>query len=157
MKNLIFIFSSLLFLIITGCYSPGYVNPDKYSSLISIHEYKGQSKDELYDQCESWVAREFNKANEVIQYRNKEDGQIICRGISSISSICNRRFSFTAILDVKEERVRIRYEAIQPESTPACGGPDMTYKWDEVKDCIDTMSEDLHKYIIHGDMKGSDW
>lgn len=68
---------AILILLILSLNSIGQ-EPLTYTEVIKVDSV---SKDELYNRAKLWLIYAFNSANHVIQYDNKEEGQIIGKAI----------------------------------------------------------------------------
>ena len=103
-------------------------------ALVQIKECPGLSKQQIYSRALSWIARSYNSANDVIQLKDPDAGQIVCKGLGSARFDVGftRSFRYTLIVDVKEEKLRVRFENILSERVGEVAGPDMKYQWDEV-------------------------
>ena len=113
-----------------GCVSTR-LSLEHQEATASIKEFPEIEKNELFARALNWVARTYNSANNVIQLKDPEGGQIICKGLGSASFDFGftRYFSYTMIIDIKEGanggKMRIRYENITAETVGGRAGPEM--------------------------------
>jgi hypothetical protein len=82
-----------------------------------IKDFPGLMKEDLYKKSLNWVARAYNSANNVIQLKDEEAGQIICKGEYCLMLLLSYAFyNYTLIIDVKNEKLRVRIENINPRA-----------------------------------------
>lgn len=118
-------------------------------SLDKIKEFSDLKKDELYKRSLNWVARTYNSANDVIQLKDPEAGQLICNGVGSITVfLYTGYFRYTMIIDLKDSKIRIRYENIQSEPDGQGEALDMNSYWGSVEKYFNGLSESLFMSII---------
>lgn len=79
-KSILIAVCSIVLLI--GCAGSLIPTVQQHQSLEKIQVMNGMTKDELYKKSLSWVARNYNSANDVIQLKDQENGQIICKGLA---------------------------------------------------------------------------
>lgn len=110
------------------------VSSEYESQLSEIKDFPGMTKDQLYDLALNWVTRSYNSANDVIQLKDKENGQIICRGIGKwpMDLGIKRGFRYTMIIDIKDEKLRTRFENVTSERIGDTAGPNMSMQWKHV-------------------------
>lgn len=80
-----------------------------------VYNIQGVKKAVIYEKSQQWIAENFGKAKEVIQYKNLDEGRIIAKGISNIQprgDMYSRGFYFTWVIDIKDERIRVEYKNI---------------------------------------------
>lgn len=61
-------------------------------------------------------------------------------------------FTYTMIIDIKENKIRIKYENIQADTQ----GADLNYSWVEIKEYLGNIQSNLQKVIIE-DSNDKDW
>ncbi|MFW1954318.1 DUF4468 domain-containing protein [Acinetobacter guillouiae] len=94
-----------------------------YQGLTEIVEINGKNKDQIFEDSRVWIAKNFNSANDVIQYADKSSGQIIAKGITGLTCLpemgklqcmgySSIRFAFTLIIDVKDNKARLKVENV---------------------------------------------
>jgi len=108
-----------------------------------------------FDKARLWVANTFRSAQNVIQYENRQEGKLLCKGLFAITSTgmgmsgtIHRDqagyVSFTMEISIKDDRCRIRaydfmHDAVYSggnleNAKPACGGTWMTAKtWHSIQ------------------------
>jgi hypothetical protein len=78
-KNVIL---ALILTLFAGCASIKMVDIDQYQKIVTAD---GKSKDDLYFLANRWFAETFRSAEDVIQYHNKDYGNITGKGILTYS------------------------------------------------------------------------
>lgn len=69
------------------------------------------SAEELYDRARVWVTRNYVSANEVIQLDDKDNKQLIVKGVFTGSYLLNKVWLYhTLEIRTKEGRYQIRYD-----------------------------------------------
>ena len=126
--------------------------------LVKIKTIPGVTQDELFSRSLSWAARTYNSANDVIQLKDQINGQIVCRGLGSAPMDMGfvRHFRYTMIIDIKEDRIRVRYENIRSEDVGRSAGPDMHYTWKYIENYFHSLSDDLFSSLSKY-KKEKDW
>lgn len=119
--------------------------PEQESSLQSITEFPGYTKAVLFNKCLSWAARSYNSSNDVIQLKDLETGQIVCKGMAkdTFDIGFTRYFTYTLLIDVKEGKIRIRFENINSRAVNGIGGPDIALSWDTISSNLTNVSKSL--------------
>jgi hypothetical protein len=131
---------------------------ERQQSIGKTKEFPDLNKTELYNRSLSWVARTYNSANDVIQLKYPESGQIICKGLGSAAFDFGfkRYFRYTMIIDIKDGKIRTRYENIQSEAVGQVAGPDMDIQWETVQNYFKTLNEELFAGITTAE-KDKNW
>ena len=84
-----------LTLILSSCMPVLVSLPEQEKQVTYVKEFPGITKDELYNKALSWVAINYNSANDVVQLKDKAEGRIICKGTGSFfSMLYNRYFNY---------------------------------------------------------------
>jgi hypothetical protein len=124
---------------------------EQQKALEKIKEFQGISKSDLFNRSMNWVARAYNSANNVIQLKDQENGQIVCKGIGSAPCALGvvRYFRYTQIVDIKDGKIRIRYESIESDNRPGLAGPNMSMEWNYVEPFFNKTTDDLFASIIN--------
>ncbi len=111
MKNifkLIFWFSPLLVILSCAGQMPLPQNEVVYQEVIEI---SGKTKEELYENSLKWMAEIFNSSKAVIQYQNKDNGEIIGKGILPVKyTFAPVNTNFTLIIEIKDEKIRMTFK-----------------------------------------------
>jgi hypothetical protein len=84
--------------------------PDQltYSEIIELPNI---TQDELYIKANSWFVDNFNDAESVIQFQDKEAGKLMGKYVTSAKmSIYNYRIKSTIQIDLKENKVRVTFK-----------------------------------------------
>lgn len=124
--------------------------PDQEKSLTKVQEFPGMKKAELFNKSVQFLARTYNSANDVIQLKDPETGTIICKGMGSFYSmvVLNQcYFSYTFIIDVKDAKIRTRFENIHTESVGNSGAADVNYFWDSIVEKLSEVQSGLFASI----------
>ena len=80
-----------------------------------IIEVQG-TKSELYRLANEWMAKSFVDSSEVIQYRDKDEGIIVGRGITKQPiGLITFNFWYSLTVEVKENKARVTIEDIYGE------------------------------------------
>jgi hypothetical protein len=79
----------------------------KYEKVITVPDAK---KDELYIKANAWMVKEFNSAESVIEFQDKESGKIMGKFTHSMSDAYSYTTKQTLSIDVQDGRARIRIE-----------------------------------------------
>ena len=124
---------------------------DQQNALDKIKDFSGLTKADLFNRTLNWVARAYNSANNVIQLKDQENGQVICRGVGSAPCALGvvRYFKYTQIIDIKDGKIRVRYENIESERRPELAGPNMSMEWNYVEPFFNKTTEDLFTSILN--------
>lgn len=136
--KLLFLTTGILLLALTGCMTTT-VSLEEQEKLQRIVELPGHSKTEIYNDSIEWFARSYNSANNVVQLKDPEVGKIIGRGSGYIDFGLGTGgyYSYTIIVDIQEERMRIRYENINSDSM------NMDYWWKNISENLELHTESL--------------
>lgn len=89
-------------------------SPIEERSLQKVHEIK-LSKNEIYDRALEWMAQTFVDSKAVIELKDKENGKIIGKGMSSFNVdsgliLVPIPCRFTLILEAKDNKYRTTYD-----------------------------------------------
>jgi len=158
MKKFLLVLLAMLMLSFIGC-ATMQANQGQEKSLDQVQNFPGMKKDVIFSKSLSFIARKFNSANDVIQLKDPVAGQIICKGIGSIPDLIlgnsmPRAFSYTMIIDVKDNKIRTRFENITSQKIGDVMGPDMALQWNDVKSYFLDMKGQL--YLAIGSAKSDD-
>jgi hypothetical protein len=142
---------------IAGCVST-IPKPEQEKSTGSIKEFPELNKTELYKRSLTWVARTYNSANDVIQLKDPDAGQIICRGMgkAAFDFGIQRHFSYTMIIDIKDGKIRTTFEHVQSEMVGEVAGPNMDLQWETVANYFKDLNENLFT-AIDGAKQDKNW
>lgn len=81
MKKTNFIFGIILVLMTSlNCYAQEYEMKEK--TIIGVFDIEGKSKTEIFGSINKWIALNYNSAQNVVQLKDKESGNIIVKGIN---------------------------------------------------------------------------
>lgn len=85
----------------------------EYTDVITADGY---SKDDLYIQARSWMAKNFKNANEVIQMDDKEAGRIIGKGVVMLSNASTFGWiNYTLEIQLKDGRYKYSISNVRHE------------------------------------------
>ncbi len=81
---------------------------DKIKVIILEHS---QEKDIAYNRLMVEIAKTYRSSNDVIQYEEKESGNIICRGMERVlKQIVYIHIFYTMAITVRDEKIRFEFE-----------------------------------------------
>lgn len=149
---------------------------------IKVIQLDSSTKDNNFNKSKLWVANAFKSAQDVIQYENREEGKLVCKGLIAIKSTGMGmggtihwsqagNVLFTLEMGVKDDRCRIRIYDLthQAENAggnlnnikPSCGTLSMTLKtWNSVKiQALENVNDIISEYeaALNKESKGDDW
>lgn len=113
-----------ILLVLSGCAG---MQPAKESSIESVVDVPGRTKEQIYVATKIWIAETFHSAKAVIENDDKEAGRVIGNGI--IAYPCNGigcfgkegwKIGFTMRVDTKDQKFRLTFSNItfiMPPST----------------------------------------
>ncbi|ORL45380.1 hypothetical protein IIF7_11178 [Zunongwangia atlantica 22II14-10F7] len=121
MKKLI----TIITLILTSITANAQEYTNQTKSITGIFQAEGKNKDEIFENINKWIALNYNSAQDVIQMNDKDGGNIIVKGINSITYKNNikelypnnkfiaetitNKFNHTIEVNIKENKYRIIY------------------------------------------------
>lgn len=154
MKRLLMIGS--LILIFTGCSTIGDIEPDR-SDFTYEYEFPGVEQDELYQESLRYVSRAFESAQDVIQYENAEEGELIGNGTISYDGgwgtgtwVHDLRFSINIL--TRDERVQIRFDNLEGYGTDGWGEKEYrTFNEEQYRnaqDRLESIAEDYYDSVM---------
>ncbi len=158
MKKLLLLCTAFLMLIFfAGCES-GQVTQDQLKSLENVKEFPGLKKDYLYNKSLTFVARTYNSANAVIQMRNPETGEIICRGVGEFKNAIGMPFWFdyTFLIDARDGRIRTRFEGISGKQVGNSQGFNAGYYWKDISATLEKLRTEYYASIASS-KKDDNW
>lgn len=132
----------------------------EYQRIVDIPNVK---QDAIYEKSRQWVAKNFQSANAVIQYQDKETGSIIGKGNAKIPCssgiICldgsSQHLEFTFQVDSKDNRARISFSDIGISHKSANAGigtfsfkPSKESEKVQAKKTLDDIVDRLSKDIV---------
>ena len=156
LKTMMLFVFVLLFL--SGCIPAKVMTKEQEQSLQRIKDFSGLDKTELFKRTNNWIARNYNSANDVIQLSDPEAGQIICRGISggTFDLGFTRYVSYTMVIDIKDERMRLSFENLLSIEHRGVNGPDMNRQYSGVVRIFDELSSRIFDEIVNPS-RDTDW
>jgi hypothetical protein len=85
------------------------VVPPEERQLQKVHEIN-MTKNEIFDKTLEWMAQSFTDSKAVIELKDKENGKIIGKGVTTFTNVvavipCR----FTMIVDIKDNKYRTTY------------------------------------------------
>lgn len=145
-----------LVMVLSSCMPVLVASPEQEKQVIYVKELPGISKDAIYKKALTWVAINYNSSNDVVQLKDQEQGQIICQGMGSfVSMLYDRYFNYTLIIDIKEEKIRLRFENIISKKVRNVSGPDVNWQWNDLKKYFDNLSNSIFEGLNEESSK--DW
>lgn len=134
----------------TGCaviFPPMEATAKQAESLQAVHEFEGLSQADLYERSLAWSltrpdlrCRDLDAAKEMVY----------CDGLGSapMDFGFERPFYYDMMIDVKDGRVRTRFEDIWgPYDSTTIAGPNMKLQWHHVRGYFDRLKADLFQFI----------
>lgn len=88
----------------------------EFSEVIEINN----AKNKLYANAKEWIAKTFGDYKEVIQFEDANDGKLIMKGMSDVSSESNgsnESLSFTITIECKDKKYRYRINDVLVHQT----------------------------------------
>ncbi len=106
--KIVLVISILLF--ISGCAAlHGPKAPESEKSVESIVSLDGKSKDDIYISANGWFVDNFNSAESVIQFQDKDAGKIMGKYTFEVQeSTYFFRIKSTISIDIKDNKARMR-------------------------------------------------
>jgi hypothetical protein len=83
------------------------LNENERIEFIEVIEVPGKTQDELYISAKTWIAEDYNSANDVIQMDEKKAGKVIVKGIYSYTNWIKYKLHHILKIYVKENKARI--------------------------------------------------
>lgn len=147
----------LLMLAATALFGCGGYNviPQQELDTTRIFDVPNQKKDQLFEKSKIWIAKTFKSAKSVIEYENKENGNIIGNGAIRVfvnGGITPVDITFTMEEDIKDGRVRVKTTNMRQAQGYAFYEK---YKEPAVLE-ISGLISDLEKYLLQSGSK-QDW
>jgi len=139
------------------------VAPVEDRTVQKVHDI-ALTKNEIYDLSLEWVAKTFIDSREVIELKDKDNGKVIGKGLTSFRGkvgwfSADIPCRFTLILEAKDNKYRTTYTnfvGLWGESQTRVE-PLVEKKYvDAVKAKITLLDDDLHGYLIQSKSK-TDW
>lgn len=157
--NYLVLFTLAATLLVQACVTSTVSTADE-QELTTVLPFSEMPKEEIFDRAIEYIARNYNSADSVIQLSDEDRGQIVARGISysagdSFDFNIKRPFRYTLLIDVKEEKMRIRYENIESVNINGVAGPNMQYQWGSVEESIQLEMASIQQFV--SSQKSSDW
>ncbi len=143
-----------------GCASFESTPSDVLSAPVNYVYDVPMSKGQLFDKSLMWAAQTYGSANDVIQYKDRNTGKIIGKGIGkAYLNLYDRGFSYTFNIDTKDKKVRLSFSNINRHDmvgrAPITGemtqiaGLDVEYLecWNLAKAELDKIAVSYHQYL----------
>lgn len=99
----------LCFFSLTGCVSVPMEGEYEY---VEIIESPGNGKDVLFDKSLKWLAETFKSSKAVIEYQNKDSGEIIGNGSLRVAytAFGSMNTYFTLLIETKDGKLRMTFK-----------------------------------------------
>lgn len=112
-------------ILLTSCAG---MEPAKESSIESVVDIPGRTKDQIYSSTKIWIAENFHSAKAVIEDDDRAAGRVIgngliqypCSGISCLGKE-DWKIGFTMRVDIKDQKFRITFSNIKLSFPPSSG------------------------------------
>lgn len=116
-----FLLLSLSLVTLIGCTTIGDIEPDRDDLTYEL-DFAGVEQERLHEEARRYIARSFTSAQDVIQYENAEEGEIIGNGRTSYdggwgTGISAHELRFSMNVRSREGRVQIRFENLEGYGT----------------------------------------
>lgn len=83
------------------------------STYTQVVEVKN-SKDALFKNAQSWIAKTFGDYKSVIQFEDKEAGRLILKGVTDgVNNIMTKSFRYVITIDTKDNRYRCQIGEVE--------------------------------------------
>jgi len=110
-----FIIILLGLLLLFNCASMQKVPPEE-TQLQKIYELQGMTKYVIFDRILAWIAETCISSKSFVEFKDKENGKIIGKGVTSFLSgngrggIVEIPCRYTMIIDIKDNKIRLTYK-----------------------------------------------
>lgn len=111
---------------LTGCAG---LEPAKESSIESVIDVPGRTKEQIYSATKIWIAETFNSAKAVIEDDDKESGRVIGNGLiqypcSGFACFAKEdwKLGFTMRVDIKDQKFKITFLNLRFSMPPSRSG-----------------------------------
>ena len=154
MNRIIGYFAGVLSVIALASCASMPVAPMEDRSLQKVHDID-MTKNEIYDISLEWMARTFFDNKEVIELKDKDNGKIIGKGITTFNGkigwfSANIPCRFTLIVEAKDNKYRTTYNnlvGLYGESQTRPEPLEQKEYVDAVKAKLAVIDEDLYSYL----------
>jgi hypothetical protein len=153
MKSVCFM---MLGLLLVGCANLTVV-PTEERQLQNVTEIN-LSKNEIFDKTLEWMAQSFTDSKAVIELKDKENGKIIGKGMTSFTNVvANIPCRFTMIVEIKDNKYRTTYNNFVGMWTGA-GSLEVKEEGfiNEVKVNLNLLDKSLYSYLKNS-KSSSNW
>ncbi len=148
--------SVLLFVMISGIL---YALPESEREVVAVFDAPGLTKTQLFERTLEWMALSFGAAQEVIQYKDKDAGKIIGKGITSYGSWLETvDCRYTIVIEMKDNKVRMSFNNFFTKLGAYAGemrSLSNDDNFDTVKGKCNAISENLKTYLSK--KQSSEW
>lgn len=158
MRKRAFILSGLVILFLSSCLTMSEMPQDArtISKIIEVNK----NADLIFVESNLWLSETFKSAEAVIKYSDKEAGIIMGKGIyDKFVGIGTRRYSYSVKIEVKENKVRITFVALNVTADVgqgfSGGSPVVEATWKDLKPFLLKLQRDFENRIATG--TSSDW
>ncbi len=125
-----------------------------------VYPVEGVKKEQLMAKAHQWIAENFGKAKEVIQYKSVPEGKMICKGINRVTlstDIVSRKYFFTWVMEFKNDKILMEYKNIVPLNEGNVIGAEYNgFTKNQIDKQMDAMMKDMIGYIKKGS-KPANW
>jgi len=119
---------------------------------------EGKSSDILYEETLQWMAQTFVSSKAVLEYQNKEHGEIIGNGASYVPYMwLSARTGFLIKIQVKDNKVRVQIShAIKNPDTSSSQIINTQGDWDDFCRSMDTLLNSYAEFL-NKSSESNDW
>ena len=142
---------TILLVMLTSCAT---MEPISKNDLIVVKVVeKVYSKEKLFSLTNEWLARTFVSSKDVIDYKNEEEGKIICKGYLPINytGLGNAYLRLILTIDVKDNKVRMVYECLYNEVNGMKSEIVNKFQVGKINEKINELMESFNNYINKSD------
>ena len=134
-----------------NCYAQEYTIEEK--TIVGVFDAEGKTKGEIFSTINKWIALNYNSAQNVVQFNDKESGNIIVKGINEtlyknvlkeldpknkyMQEYSSVKFNHTIEINIKDNKYRIIYTLTDLISPETAAGYNLESHFNMVFDMID--------------------
>ena len=151
MKKYYCLYSLILAVIFYSCGSSQPATQEEMSHQY-IYTFDSLNKEVIFDKVMKYIANNFNSAKSVIDYKDKQAGSIVVKGILSnidFGGLAKTNLNFILNIIVKDNKIKLDYQNFTIPNDPYSPIPMADYKRTHfvVKKRLDSMSLGIFNFI----------
>lgn len=146
-----------ILIIMTGC-AINMQQIEHDTNFQRIYEVEA-SKNEIYTRSLQWLAKTYVDSKEVIEFKDKEAGKIIGRGVNKVVfnplgiSPVYVYIRYTINIDIKENRIRIIFNSFTQRDSN--NSPVMVDSYEKLEPQLERLANELKTYV--STKENNDW